>query len=816
MDVLVETSEIKMHAHEIENIVGTYWRCGKQADGKQNLSVEYLVEDKSVKLKAAKTLSKGAYSIELKFQGTLNDKMAGFYRSTYKTKDGEDKVMGTTQFEAVDARRAFPCWDEPSFKATFDMSLIIANENLTALSNMPVRNKTTLGDGSILYEYWRSPVMSTYLLAFIVGELESISAKSAGGTDFSVYTTPGKLSQAAFALDTGVKVLNFFEEYFGVRYPLPKQDMVGIPDFAAGAMENWGLITYRETALFATDDSSASDKQRVAYVIAHELAHQWFGNLVTMEWWSDLWLNEGFATWAGWLAIDNIFPHWDVWTNFTNDDAGYAMKTDALASSHAIQVTIGDPSEIDQVFDALSYNKGASMIRMIESHVGSDVFRLGLRNYIERHQYSNTLTADLWTAISECAGFNVAQIMDSWCLKVGFPVVKVESRDGNVLKLSQSRFFSGGEESKEDHLWSIPLHGCNEKGEVTSALFNSQKCDFTCGGEYVKLNAGQTSFVRVNYDEKGWKALQAPISSLALPAVDRLGVIMDAFALAKAGMMSTAVTLDLCKAYKNENCYPVWSALASGLSEVTEICSGAPFFSKYEEFCGSIFSDLMSTLGWNAASDDSDLTKKLRALCLGAAAKYGDKAVVTEALARFKAYADGGELDSDLRGVVFSTAVKFGGEDEFKKMLGIFEKVESPQLKMKALTSCGQTQDPELVKQYLEYAFSGKVRSNNVLYVLATLSSNAAARNIAWEYVKTNWKTKITPMFEGQHSLYAYCVVLPIRGFVTEEKAKEAEAFFKENPVPSATMKLSQTLENMRTKIAWLERENAALTSYFT
>ena len=375
--------------------------------------------------------------------------------------------------------------------------------------------------------------------------------------------------------------------------------------------------------------------------------------------------------------------------------------------------------------------------------------------------------------------------------------------------------FFRGEESKEDHIWAIPLRGVNEASDTISTLFNSKVCDVSYNGKYLKLNAGQTSFVRVNYDEEGWKALHEPISSLKLPAVDRLGVIMDAFALAKAGLMNTTFALDLCKAYKNEDCYPVWSALASGLGEVNEICSSSSFFPKFEAFCGEIFSTLMIKLGWNSQPTDSDLTKKLRALCLGAAAKYGDTAVVTE-LGSVQSYAEGGDLDSDLRGVVFSTAVKFGGEWEFNKMLEIFEKVESPQLKMKALTSCGQTRNPELIQKYLDYAFSGKVRSNNVLYVLATLSSNAAARDMSWEYVKANWKTKIMPMFEGQHSLYAYCVVLPIRGFVTEEKAKEAEEFFKENPVPSATMRLSQTLESMRTKIAWLEREEAALSSYFS
>ena len=357
VDVLEPTSSVTMHAADIDNVSARAWKCGTDSSNGQAMTgVSFNEKKQQMTLEFAEAFPAGAHSLEITFTGTLNDKMHGFYRSTYKDPNGEEKVMATTQFEATDARRAFPCWDEPAFKATFDMTLIISDPKLTALSNMPVRSTETLDNGSVSYTYWRTPVMSTYLLAFIVGELESISGKTESGTEVSIYTTPGKLNQAEFALDTGIKVLNFFEEYMGIRYPLPKQDMVGIPDFAAGAMENWGLITYRETALFATAESSASGKQRVAYVIAHELAHQWFGNLVTMEWWSDLWLNEGFATWAGWVAIDNIFPEWDVWTNFTNDDVGYAMKVDALASSHPIQVAIGDPSEIDQVFDALSHS----------------------------------------------------------------------------------------------------------------------------------------------------------------------------------------------------------------------------------------------------------------------------------------------------------------------------------------------------------------------------------------------------------------------------------------------------------------------------
>ena len=820
VDVLEPTSTVTMHAREIDGVSARVWKCGQTKDSSVAATgVNHDNEKYRMTLTFPEPLTKGSHSIEIDFRGTLNDKMAGFYRSTYKGSDGSDKVMATTQFEACDARRAFPCWDEPAFKATFDVTMIVADPSLTALSNMPVRSKATLEDGKTSYKYWRSPVMSTYLLAFIVGELESISTTTASGTDLSVYTIPGKLSQATFALDTGKKVIEFFEDYMGIAYPLPKQDMVAIPDFASGAMENWGLITYRETALLATDDSSASAKQRVAYVVAHELAHQWFGNLVTMEWWSDLWLNEGFATWAGWLAIDRIFPEWDVWTSFTNDDVGYAMKTDSLASSHPIQVTIANPDEIDQVFDALSYSKGASMIRMVEALVGADVFRLSLRNYLEKHQYKNTLTKDLWAAISGCAGFDVASIMDSWCLHTGFPVINVDSRDANnVLTLSQCRFLSGGDGSAEAHLWSIPLHGSNGSGTITSKTLTGKSCEFPGNGDYLKLNAGQTSFIRVNYDQQGWKALEAPITSLALPAVDRLGLISDAFALAKAGMMDTTVVLDLCQAYKsNEECKPVWDAVSSGLGEVSEICSSCDFFPKYEAFCGEVFADLFAKLGWFGPDDEPDLRKQLRSMCLGASAKYGNKGVIDESLKKFDAYVEGGELDSDLRKVVFTCAVKFGGKSQFDKMLALYESLadKDPHLQMIALQACGMTREKELIEKYLEFGFSGKVRPNNLLYVFATLAGNSAARDIAWDFVKANWKSKIIPMFEGSHALLGYMVALPIRGFVTFEKADDAEAFFAKNPVPSATMKLKQTLESIRTKAAWLDREKEKLATYF-
>jgi aminopeptidase N/diadenosine tetraphosphate (Ap4A) HIT family hydrolase len=348
-DVRESTSVIVLHAKELEVTVATCMQC---STGNSSTAATIVLNEKNDQLTLTfeTPIQKGAMTLSLTFTGILNDKMCGFYRSTYKSADDDtEKIMATTQFEATDARRAFPCWDEPAFKATFDMTMVVKDKTLTSLSNMPIKSTTDLGENGMEYTYFRSPVMSTYLLAFIIGDLESISGKTASGTEVNVYCTPGKTSQCAFALETGIKVLDFFTEYFGLGYPLPKCDMVGIPDFASGAMENWGLITYRETALFANDDSSAAAKQRVAYVVAHELAHQWFGNLVTMEWWSDLWLNEGFATWAGTLAVDHVFPHWDTWTQFSQDDGSYALSTDALLSSHPIQINITDPAMIDQV-----------------------------------------------------------------------------------------------------------------------------------------------------------------------------------------------------------------------------------------------------------------------------------------------------------------------------------------------------------------------------------------------------------------------------------------------------------------------------------
>jgi len=357
-------------------------------------------------------IAKGStVSLTIQYTGVLNDKMCGFYRSTYTDLvSGEGKTMATTQFEAIDARQALPCWDEPAFKAVFEVD-VVAPKGTIALGNMPVREREVDAEsGATRFCFEPTPVMSSYLLAFVVGDLQCVEGKTEKGVDVAVYSTPGHDGQGDFALSVACKALDFFGDYFGIDYVLPKCDMVAIADFAAGAMENWGLVTYREAALLVDErKTSAAAKQRVAYVVCHELAHQWFGNLVTMAWWNDLWLNEGFATWVGWLAVDAIFPEWQVWRQFVANDVGYALRVDALESSHPIEAVINDPKEISQIFDGLSYQKGAAVIRLLESTIGADAFKAGMRLYLDRFRFGNAETRDLWAAHEEVSkGANVS------------------------------------------------------------------------------------------------------------------------------------------------------------------------------------------------------------------------------------------------------------------------------------------------------------------------------------------------------------------------------------------------------------------------
>ncbi|MCJ2520885.1 MAG: M1 family metallopeptidase, partial [Candidatus Thermoplasmatota archaeon] len=383
--------------------------------------------EETVTLSFDRTLPKGPATLSMQFTGILNDQLRGFYRSQYVTPRGEKRFLAATQFAATDARLAFPCWDEPALKATFEVTLVIRHD-YAAISNTHVVAETRLDDGTKAVRFAETPRMSTYLLAFVVGDLASLEATAPDGTLIRVWATRDKVQFGRFALENSIRLLNYLNDYFGIRYPLKKLDHIALPDFAAGAMENWGAITYRERALlYDPKISSAITKQRIVEVIAHEMAHMWFGDLVTMEWWDDLWLNESFASWMGNKAVAQLYPEWSMWTQFLFLDTTGGLNLDGLKNSHAIEVSVKDPAEISEIFDRISYSKGAAILWMLEQFLDEKTFQRGIHGYLSTNKYGNARTEDLWKALTIASGQPVTNLMDTWVKQTGFPLLQAKT-----------------------------------------------------------------------------------------------------------------------------------------------------------------------------------------------------------------------------------------------------------------------------------------------------------------------------------------------------------------------------------------------------
>ena len=511
------------------------------------------------------------------FTGYLNDKMAGFYRSSYKDQDGNTKYLAVTQMEPTDARRAFPCFDEPALKAQYTITLV-ADKHHTCLSNMDqasekeVDSKITGGKRKAV-KFNKTPLMSTYLLAFIIGELNYVETNSFR-VPVRVFATPDKdINHGHFSLDLAAKTLEFYEKTFDSKFPLPKMDMVAIPDFSAGAMENWGLITYRVVdVLYDEKTSGASTKQRVAEVVQHELAHQWFGNLVTMDFWDGLWLNEGFATWMSWYSCNKFYPEWRVWQSYVTDTLQGALSLDSLRSSHPIEVPVKRADEINQIFDAISYSKGSCVLRMISKYLGEQTFMEGIRRYLKKHAYGNTQTGDLWAALSDASGKPVEEVMDIWTKNVGYPVVSVtEDEQSNSIQVKQNRFLRTGDVRPEEDKTLFPVFlGLRTKNGIDEALTLSEReHSFKIPNlEFYKLNADHSGIYRTSYTPARLAKLGQAAKDGLLTVEDRAGMIADAGALASSGYQKTSGILSLLKNFDGETEFVVWSELLSRISSI--------------------------------------------------------------------------------------------------------------------------------------------------------------------------------------------------------------------------------------------------------
>ncbi len=783
LSVLKPTKIITLHSKEIEIIT---------ADIGKVFATKIIYNDKAqtASLIFPKTIPKSKVELTLVFKGILNDKMRGFYRSKYKI-GNKEHTMATTQFEATDARRAFPCFDEPAHKAVFHVSLVVPKGKKAISNTLPV----SIREHDIGYEVVKfapTPVMSTYLLAFIVGDFEYIEKKSKHGVIVRVYTIPGKKHQAKFALDTTVRVLEFYEQYFDIPYPLNTLDMIAIPDFSSLAMENWGAITFREIGLLIDEkNSSLLSKERVVEVIAHELAHQWFGNLVTMEWWTHLWLNEGFASYIPYLVTEKLFPKWNIWERFTNDTLGIALRLDALVNTHPIEVTVHHPDEIGEIFDAVSYSKGASIIRMLAEYLGEKNFRDGLRYYLKKHSYKNTETIHLWQAFEKVSKKPVSKMMHNWTSRPGYPVVKAETKNGKI-QFSQKRFFSSpisAQKIKDKTKWEIPI-------------------TYTQG----KVNFGETGVYRTAYSKELLYRLIKPVSSKTLSSGDRLGIVRDLFALSEAGTIPTTDALEFLSAYREEDNYVVWVEIVSGLSRLSQLLAKTDSGEKLKEFSLELYSPLVKKLGWEEEKIEKHTDALLRPLILARAGNAGHKGVITEAQKRFILMQKGKSIDPNIRRVVYSIVARNGGIKEYDKFIAMYKGENLHEEKNRIGYTLGDFQDKKILQLTCFFALSKHVRPQDSVDILSSVGSNPLGRDIWLNFVKKNWKTLVSRYGEGGLTLSR--AIVAINGSAENQHFKDIKVFFATHDAPGAKRAVDQLLERLEGNVAWLKRDGKSIGGF--
>ena len=769
---------------------------------KKIISSSFTTDEKSEELKIIlKEKIKGLAIISLEFQGNLNDRLLGFYRSQYK-QGGKTKYLATTQFEAADARRAFPCWDEPEAKATFEIS-IIADDKFTAISNMPIKSKKKM-KGKTLYNFEKTPIMSTYLIYLGVGEFEYLNGKI-GQTTIRVVTTKGNKSKGKYSLDLGKKLLLSYEKYFGIKYPLPKLDLIAVPDFAAGAMENWGAITFRETILlYDPKTSSTKTKQFIAEVISHEIAHQWFGNLVTMKWWNDLWLNESFATFMATKFVDKFYPEWDLWNQFVEDAMNVAMGLDSLKTTHPIDVKVNSPAEIREIFDAISYDKGGCVLRMLEDYVGEPNFQKGLKEYLKEFKYRNAKGQDLWDAIGKASKMPVSVMVNSWLKQPGFPLVEIK-QDGNNLHLTQKRYLLEPDKKPSKGSWVIPLS--IGLGDTTiSKLFSKKSLSIKIPKSIgFVANSGRKGFYRVKYGEGILLDLKMLIDQKQIPPIDRWAVQNDLYSLCLSGHENVRNYLDFSDAYFDEDSYLASINVAHNLTSLYFRAFNEKFSDEIKEYVINYLRKILFDLGWEPRKSDRHTDALLRSFAISSLGKMDDEQVSIEAKRRYqKFFKSPNSLSPDLVEPICSIAAWNGNSKTFSELVKLYKNSKTMEEKLRFLGAMCGFKNSKLLKKTLDFSQTPEVRSQNMQLPIMRIASNPYGKEILWPWLKKNWK-KLNKKVGHGNPLFNR-IVASISSVADDSMEKEIKNFFKKNPTPGTERTQAQTLERIRINSKFLRR----------
>ena len=764
-----------------------------------------------LRLTVPATLSSGSCRLHIRFRGTLNDKLRGFYRSTYTDQQGTTQTIAATQFEATDARRAFPCWDEPDFKAVFSTVLVI-DPSLTAISNTAVVSETS-EEGKKLVRFADTIKMSTYLVAFVVGRMEASTPTSVGKTAIRVWTVPGKRHLTGFGQEIAAASLQFFERYYGILYPGDKLDLLAIPDFASGAMENLGAITFRETALLVDPRAGThGELERVADVVAHENAHMWFGDLVTMSWWNGLWLNEAFATFMEMLAVDDWKPEWKRWDTFGVSRAA-ALSVDGLHSTRPIEYPVRAPKDAEAMFDVLTYEKGASVLRMLEQHIGPTVFRDGVRDYLRMHAYGNADTKDLWISLGKAANQAVPDVMDGWIFQPGYPLVTAELNERSELVLTQQRFTYLPDPAPG--LWRVPITlrvHTGEKTDIRRVLLTEAQERVACPPDtsFVVVNENGHGFYRVRYGPLLLERLLAAGLEKLLP-IERFNLINDAWASTVGGLMPLAVYLDLTGRFVGERDKNVWAVLLDSFGYLNRIIDPAhrPLL---EAFVRSRVGPAAKAVGWSPQPGENDLTRQLRSELIGALGRLGNDHETQVHAAELYAASrkDHGAVDPNLLPALVSILAFTGDAARYDEFAERFKTAATPQEERRYLFSLAMFRQPVLLDRTLAKTLDGQIRVQDAPFVVSAVMGNVYGREQGWRFVKSNWDL-LDRRFPKQ-GLRRMCG--GIAGLAKAELERDVRQFFHARKIDLGGKTLEQYFEQLRIGVSFGERYGPSLTEY--
>lgn len=761
-------------------------------------------------------LSPGRHTLSFAYRGKIGLQAQGLFVDKYPSPSGEKRMLGS-QMEPTDARRVFPCWDEPVYRATYDITLIV-REKLMAVANMPMVREQPLPSlpGWKEVVFARSPAMPSYLVALFAGEFETVEGEQ-DGVKLRVLTTEGKRASGAYTLESTKRILAYYNQYFGAKYPLPKLDQIAVPSAFStfSAMENWGCIAYIDTAiLFDPKASSQARREDVFQTVAHEVAHQWFGNLVTMAWWDNLWLNEGFASWMGTKCSDALNPEWQLWLR-ANGEKERAMELDARKTTHPVQQPVASESQANDAFDVIAYQKGQSFLRMLESYLGADTFRAGIRLYISRHPYSNTTTADLWAALAQASGKPVVALAAGWTEQPGFPLVSLSvtgSGADRAIKIEQSRF-TLNDPAAAPLQWKIPVTVASlaTPGAPSVRLLEgpADRLPWPAGEGAVKANVGDTGYYRVWYDDQLAALLHQQATSL--PVGDQLNLLADTWALVEAGRAASSAWFDLAERLAGTRSQPVLSAIIERLDFVNFLQTGQPGRPAFQAWVVQTLAPQLARLGWAPVKDESPLDGSLRSALAGILGRCGDAAVLAESTRRFEAaLKDPASLAGDLRGPVLANVGRRANRETYDKLHDLARRALATEEKRDAYAAMQAASDPALARETLAMSLGTEMSVSESTKNVARIAE-AGHGALAWDYARANMEALLKQVTMFGRNSYVPDIM---RFFTDAARADELEAYVRKNSPPDAFPEAAKTSDRIRHFAIVKQRELPAIDAW--